>query len=200
MRKLVNFGISIVAVLIASTAAMATDYRLRPGDKLEVTVWQDDKLNRTVFVAPDGRIAFPLVGRIQAGGRTVDSVESEIKAKLQKQYTDEIDVTVAISELRLKKETDTPPLDPSIYVTGEVARPGQYFFKTRTNVLQAIALAGGLGPFAADHRIKVRRKVNGKETLYEFDYGSFVDGEDLSGNMFLRAGDVIVVPEKGLFE
>ena len=114
MRKLVNLGISIVAVLVASTAAMAADYKLRPGDKLEVTVWQDEKLNRTVFVAPDGRIAFPLVGRVQAGGRTVDSVEAEIKSKLQKQYTDQIDVTVAVSELRdTKKGEDlTAPIDP----------------------------------------------------------------------------------------
>jgi polysaccharide biosynthesis/export protein len=202
MRILVKAAISLMAVAVASTAAWAADYRLRPGDKLEVTVWQDEKLNRTIFVAPDGRIAFPLVGRVQAGGRTVDAVESEIKAKLQKQYTDEIDVTVAVSELRKKdeKDTETAPLDPSIYVTGEVTRPGQYFFKSRTNVLQAIALAGGLGPFAAESRIKIRRKVNGRETLYEFDYGAFVEGEDLSGNMFLKSGDVIVVPEKGIFE
>jgi polysaccharide biosynthesis/export protein len=204
MRTLVKMAISAIALAIASTAAMAADYRLRAGDKLEVTVWQDEKLNRTVYVAPDGRIAFPLVGRVQAGGRTVDAVEAEIKSKLQKQYTDEIDVTVAVSELKsdrkLRDEDAEKPLDPSIYVTGEVARPGQYFFKTRTNVLQAIALAGGLGPFAAEHRIKIRRKVNGRETLYEFDYGAFVEGEDLSGNMFLRSGDVIVVPEKGIFE
>ena len=92
------------------------------------------------------------------------------------------------------------PIDPSVYVTGEVAKPGQYFFKTRTNVLQAIALAGGLGPFAAERRIKIRRLEHGQETLYEFDYHAFEDGRDLSGNMFLRSGDVVIVPEKGLLE
>jgi polysaccharide biosynthesis/export protein len=203
MRVKQLFATTCLAILAAVGEASA-EYRLRAGDKLDLTVWQDEKLNRTIVVAPDGRIAVPLVGALKAGGRTVDAVGADIKNKLQKQYTDDIDVTLAITEIREEPPQalapEAPPIDPSVYVTGEVAKPGQYFFKTRTNVLQAIALAGGLGPFAAESRIKVRRKVNGSETLYEFDYRAFSEGEDLSGNMFLKSGDVVIVPEKGLFE
>jgi polysaccharide biosynthesis/export protein len=203
MRVKQLLATTCLAILAAVSTASA-EYRLRAGDKLDLTVWQDEKLNRTLVVAPDGRIAVPLVGALKAGGRTVDAVGADIKNKLQKQYTDDIDVTLAITEIREEPEAaqapEAPPIDPSVYVTGEVAKPGQYFFKTRTNVLQAIALAGGLGPFAAESRIKVRRKVNGSETLYEFDYEAFSEGEDLSGNMFLKSGDVVIVPEKGLFE
>jgi polysaccharide biosynthesis/export protein len=201
MRSIIVWGTTCFLAMLSAVGSQAAEYRLRPGDKVEVTVWQDEKLNRTVIVAPDGQIAFPLAGRFKAAGRSVEAVETELKGRLQKQYTDDIDVTLAIAEIREDKQrTEEPPLDPSVYVTGEVAKPGQYFFKSRTNVLQAIALAGGLGPFAAESRIKVRRKVNGRETLYEFDYEAFTEGSDLSGNMFLRSGDVIVVPEKGLFE
>ncbi len=203
MRSIMAWGTTCFLAMFAAASVQAAEYRLRPGDKIEVTVWQDEKLNRTIVVAPDGRVAFPLVGHLKAGGRSVEAVEADLKGKLQKQYTDEIDVTVAVAEIYrepLDNRPVEPPLDPSIYVTGEVAKPGQYFFKSRTNVLGAIALAGGLGPFAAESRIKIRRKVNGRETLYEFDYEAFSEGNDLSGNMNLRSGDVIIVPEKGIFE
>ncbi len=202
MRWTHSILLAAVLSLLSTINAFAADYRLRAGDRLEVTVWQDEKLNRVIVVAPDGKIAFPLAGSLKAGGRTVEAVQADLKARLQKQYTDEIDVTVAIAQIKedAPGAPEPPPIDPSVYVTGEVAKPGQHFFKTRTNVLQAIALAGGLGPFAAERRIKIRRKVNGAETLYEFDYKAFINGDDLSGNMFLKSGDVIIVPEKGIFE
>lgn len=194
----------LLTILGMSTQGEAAQYRIRPGDTLEVLVFQDPKLNRQVIVAPDGRVAFPLAGHFQAGGRTLEAVEGELKQRLKSQFTDDIDVTVSLlsqKEIPLGPVVpEEPPIDPSVYVTGEVARPGQYFFKTRTNVLQAIALAGGLGPFAAERRIKIRRKEEGAETLYEFDYDAFTSGEDLSGNMSLRSGDVVIVPEKGIFE
>ena len=201
IRTLLIWTLLVLTLSGVGSAALAGPYLLRAGDTLDVTVWQDQKLNRQIVVAPDGQVAFPLAGHFKAGGRTLEAVENELKNRLKKQYTDEIDVTVALvgQKERPPRET-TPPIDPSVYVTGEVAKPGQYFFKTRTNVLQAIALSGGLGPFAAERRIKIRRKVNGQETLYEFDYRAFTRGEDLSGNISLRSGDVIIVPEKGLFE
>lgn len=195
----VSFG------LIATSQPASAAYRIRTGDTLDVQVWQDQKLNRQIVVAPDGKIAFPLAGHLQARGRTLESVEIDLEKRLAPKYAGEIDITVALlssKELppRAPEPPPPPPIDPSVYVTGEVAKPGQYFFKTRTNVLQAIALAGGLGPFAAERRIKIRRKVNGQEVLYDFDYKAFTLGEDLSGNMRIRSGDVIIVPEKGLFE
>ena len=91
-------------------------------------------------------------------------------------------------------------LKPRFFVTGEVSRPGPYIIRTRTTVLQAIAMAGGLGPFAAKGRIQIRREVNGAESLIVFDYRSFEAGTNLENNVELRANDVIIVPERRLFE
>jgi polysaccharide biosynthesis/export protein len=191
-----------------SATSFAGSYRLKAGDTLDINVWQDQKLNRQVVIAPDGYISVPLAGELRAGGRTAASVENELEGLLQKQYVDKIDVTVAVAaikEIPLPPEPPPappppPPIDPSFFATGEVKKPGQFFFKTRTSLIQAIAIAGGLGPFAAERRIKLRRKVNGVETLYEFDYNAFASGDDLSGNLLIHSGDVIIVPEKGIFE
>jgi len=195
--------IAFATFLVLTGVVQAAPYRLRPGDRLEVTVWQEPKLNRVIVVAPDGRITFPLVGHLQAGGTTVEAVESALKARLAKQYTSDIDVSVAIAGVKEEPVAPMAPeekLYPGFFVTGEVAKPGRYEFRRSVNILQAIALAGGLGPFAAEHRIKIRRKENGSETLYEFDYDAFTSGKDLTGNMVLRDGDVVIVPERGLFE
>jgi polysaccharide biosynthesis/export protein len=203
VAALVLLGMS----LSVGSVAHAAGYRLKSGDILEVTVWQDEKLNRKVVIAPDGGISFPLAGHLVAGGRTVEAVEQQLTERLQKLYKDKIDVTVAVAAIKEiplpppePKVPPPPPIDPSFFVTGEVKNPGKFFFKTTTNVLQGISIAGGLGIFAAPERIQIRRKVNGHEELMEFDYKAFTSGEDVSGNVKLHNGDVIIVPEKGLFE
>jgi polysaccharide biosynthesis/export protein len=209
MNRIVAFFVAFMAIVAVGTGlAEASSYRLKAGDTLDVNVWQDQKLNRQVLVGPDGYISFPLAGQLRAGGKTVDAVGNELQARLQKQYVDKIDVTVSIASIKEippppeepAGPPPPPPIDPSFYATGEVAKPGKYPFNVATNLLQGIAMAGGLGPFAAERRIKLRRKENGVETLYEFDYEAFTSGKDLSGNMRLHAGDVIIVPEKGIFE
>ena len=196
-----------LALLAWSGCSAYADYRIKAGDTLEINVWQEPKLNKQVIVAPDGRISLPLVGHLRARGLTVESVEAQIIAKLKSKYTTDLDVTVlvaAVKEIPIVPEPPAPPPekvpDPTFYVTGEVAKPGQYAFNRPTNVLQAIAVAGGLGPFAAGHRIKIRRKVDGVEQLFDFDYDSFASGDYLEGNIRLHHGDVIIVPEKKLFE
>lgn len=207
MRKTFYLLLSLLllAPILMMNSAKAEGYLIKRGDTLDVSVWQDPKLSRQVIVAPDGSIAIPLAGHVRAAGRTFGAVEADLKAALKDQFADDVDITVSLLAQKPPpppepQKPEEPPIDPSIYVVGEVAKPGQYYFKTRTNVLQAIALAGGLGPFAAEKRIKIRRKQNGEETLYEFDYDAFTSGEDMSGNIGLKSGDVIIVPEKGLFE
>jgi polysaccharide biosynthesis/export protein len=191
------FSISYVEIAVAA-------YGLKAGDKLEISVFQEPKLNRVVTVGPDGRIALPLVGHLSVGGTTVESVERKITLKLREQYPAGVDVTVALFEVKEKPVfppvAKEKPIDPSFYVTGEVPKPGQYLFNRPTDVLQGIAMAGGLGPFAAAHRVKVRRKIGEHEQLFDFDYANFIAGEDASGNIRLHHGDVIIVPEKKLFE
>jgi polysaccharide biosynthesis/export protein len=191
------------AVLLTGSQALADTYKLRPGDTVEVIVWQDQKLNRKAVIAPDGNIALPLAGRIKVGGRTATEAESALKARLQPKYVEELDVTVSYLESP-KRDANAQPPKPrewTVYVTGEVQKPGSFVVpKKAPNALQAIALAGGIGPFGAVKRIQIHRKVDGAEYVYEFDYSKYEKGMDLDGNITLRDGDVIVVPERKIFE
>ena len=203
---LIRMLIAAVLLFLPSTV-LADSYRLRPGDILEITVWQDAKLNRQVVVAPDGNIAFPLAGRFKVSGLTVSTAEGILKSRLKPSYKEELDVTVSYIQSPKKEVVPPKPKEPekipewTIYVTGEVNKPGVYVVpKHAPTLLQAIALSGGVGPFAADQRILVHRKVNGAEQVYEFDYSSYTKGREFGGNIKLRDGDVIVVPERGLFE
>jgi polysaccharide biosynthesis/export protein len=172
-------------------------YILQPGDTLQLSVWQEPRLDRQIVIAPDGTIALPLAGRIQAGGRTAAQVEQAIAANLAPQYTDELDVTV---QVLLRPELEEPEIPPTVYITGEVANPGQFPVEKPTTVLQAIALGGGLSPFAAERRIQVHRQVGGQVQIHVFDFEAFKHGLSPAGNVVLVPGDVIVVPERGLFE
>lgn len=173
---------------------------LKPGDTLSITVLQDPKLDRTVTVDPGGEIAFPLAGHIRARGLTPEGLERILKAKLKPNYKeDQLDVTVGV--VSAPKEVPEEDLKPKIFVTGEVLRPGPYVVRQRTTLMQAISLAGGIGPYAAKRRIQVRRRApNGDETIYMFNYTAYEAGADLEGNIALHPGDVILVPERGLFE
>jgi polysaccharide export outer membrane protein len=170
---------------------------LRPGDTIHISVWQDPKLDRTVVIGPDGTFGFPLAGHIHGGGMTPQAVESELRARLQKSYTGPLDVTVSLAEVN-KDEEDTTK--PRIYITGEVLRPGPVLIKPRINVMQAIALAGGLGPFAARQRVQLHRKIAGVDSIFVFNYNTYLSGTQTDDNINLQSGDIIVVPERGLFE
>ena len=173
---------------------------LKPGDSLSITFLQDPKLDRSVVVDPSGEIAFPLAGHIRARGLTPQALENILKAKLKNNYKDEnLDVTVAV--LSAPKDIPEEDLKPKIFITGEVIRPGSYVVRQPTTLMQAISLAGGVGPFAAKQRIQVRRRAaGGDETIFMFNYKAYEAGLDLEGNIRLRAGDVIMIPERGLFD
>jgi polysaccharide biosynthesis/export protein len=173
---------------------------LKPGDTLSISVLQDPKLDRTVTVDPLGEIAFPLAGHFRARGLTPVAVENILKSKLKGNYKDEaLDVTVAVANA--PKDIPEDDLKPKIFVTGEVAKPGSYVVRQPTTLMQAISLAGGIGPYAAKARIQVRRRgPGGDETIFMFNYRAYEAGQDLEGNITLHAGDVIMVPERGLFD
>jgi polysaccharide export outer membrane protein len=179
--------------LILGLGTHAVAQTLQPGDTVDISVWQDSKLDRRVMIGPSGMISFPLAGHIRAGGLTPQALENLLRSRLKSNYTDRLDITVAL--VASDKDDDRKP---RVFVTGEVLRPGSFIIVGKTSLMQAIALAGGLGPFAAKHRVQVHRKVDGIENVFVFDYGTFESGSDLSGNVEIRGGDVIVVPERGL--
>jgi polysaccharide biosynthesis/export protein len=169
---------------------------LKPGDSISISVYQDPKLDRQVIIGPTGFISFPLAGQIRAGGLTPAQLEDVIKARLKDKFTEEPDVTVSLGAEKPLEED----LKPRIFVTGEVLRPGFFVIRMKTTVLQAISLAGGFGPYAAKRRIQVRRQINGTEVMYLFDYVDFHKGRNVEDNIDLQPGDVVIIPERGIFE
>jgi polysaccharide export outer membrane protein len=190
---------ALLLLCMAASAAQA-QITLKPGDTLNISVLQDPKFDRSVVVDPNGQIAFPLAGHITAEGLTPQKLERVLKARLQRNYKEgDIDVTVALANAA-RPEIPEEDLKPKIFVTGEVLRPGPYNVRQATNLVQAIALAGGLGPYAARRRIQVHRGSGAEETIFQFDYKAYEAGTDAEKNIPLQAGDVIIVPERGILE
>jgi polysaccharide export outer membrane protein len=188
--------ILLALVFLCGFWASAGAQALQPGDTIAISVYQDPKLDRQVVIGPTGMISFPLAGQIRAGGLTPAALESVLRLRLKDKFTEEPDITVSLVAAKQLEED----LKPRIFVTGEVLRPGFFVFRTRTNVLQAIALAGGFGPYAAKRRIQVRRQINGIEVMFLFDYVNFHSGRNVEDNIDLQAGDVIIIPERGILE
>jgi polysaccharide export outer membrane protein len=188
--------LSLVLWLGCWSVALAQSAQLHPGDVISISVYQDPKLDRQVLIGPTGMIAFPLVGQIKAAGLTPSALENILKERLKGKFSEEPDITVSLTAEKTLEED----LKPRFYITGEVLRPGYFVIRTKLDVLQAIAMAGGFSPFAAKRRIQVRRQINGIESTYVFDYNDFFAGTNVADNIRLRAGDVIIVPERGLFE
>ncbi len=163
-------------------------YTLNPGDQINVSVWKEEGLDRPVLVLPDGSISFPLVGEIQAVGKTVDDLQRDITEQLKRYIPDAV-VTVAVLNTAGNK----------IFVLGEVARPGEYPLTRPTSVMQALSMAGGLTPFAGENRIRILRHSGEGQQTIPFPYGTVSNGESLETNILLRGGDVIVVPGRSLF-
>lgn len=180
-----------------ATSALAQSEPLQPGDTLQISVWQDPKLDRQVVVGPDGMISFPLAGHIKAGGITTQALENLLRSRLQKNYTGKLDITVSLAAVN---PTEAQENKPRFYISGEVLKPGPYQLKPTVTIAQAIALAGGLSAFAASRRIQVHRNVDGADTVLVFDYKAYQAGTEPTDNFTLRPGDTIIVPERGLLE
>jgi polysaccharide export outer membrane protein len=178
-------GVFVAVAISASATTPAVDpgYRLGPEDVLQVSVWKDEHLTKEVVVRPDGMFSFPLVGDIQAEDRTVEDIRIELIKRLTK-YIPNPNVSVAVMKV----------LSYKIYVVGRVNKPGEYLIGHYTDVLQALSLAGGLTPFAAENDIKVMRRVRGEQHAIPFRYGDVRKGKDLEQNIMLQRGDVVMVP------
>ena len=183
--RFLEFFFGCILLLSNQAFALAGDiYRLNPGDKLEITVWEEDKLKQEVVVLPDGTISFPLAGHVPAAGKTTEELVSLLRERLSKFIPDsEINIRLLAAEGNL------------IYVTGEVKNPGKFEMKGPTDVMQALSMAGGLTAFAKKNSIIVlRREANGRSKSLPFKYGDVEDGENIESNILLQSGDTIVAP------
>lgn len=166
-----------------SAPVVDPDYRLGAEDVMLVSVWKDEQLTREVVVRPDGVFSFPLVGDVQADGRTVEEIRADLVKRLTK-YIPNPNVSVAVMKV----------LSYKVYVVGRVNKPGEYVIGHYTDVLQALSLAGGLTPFAAENDIKVIRRIKGQQLVFPFRYGDARKGHALEQNILLQRGDVVMVP------
>lgn len=158
-------------------------YGLQPGDIISVSVWQDPALNQLVMVRPDGGISFPLAGDLKAEGHTVSELTAALVQRLSVYIPDAV-VTVSLQEIPGNR----------IYILGRVNKPGDFVIARDVTIMQALAMAGGLTPFANESQIKVLRYQNGQQLTLPFNYKQVERGHHLAQDVLLQAGDVIVVP------
>jgi len=159
------------------------EYIIGPGDILDISVWKDEALTKLVAVLPDGKISFPLIGEVTAGGMTLGQLKKELEKRLTR-YVPDVNLSVVVTRIN----------SMIVYVVGRVNKPGMFTLNTNVNVLQALAMAGGLNPFARRSKIKIFRKEREGTQIYPFDYDDITKGENLHQNIQLRRGDVVVVP------
>jgi polysaccharide biosynthesis/export protein len=192
LRRCVRGGAALMfcATLAAPVAAQATRpaeklvYVIAPGDALQLFVWREPELTRDVTVRLDGKITVPLVGEVQAAGRTPEQLGNEIAAGL-KRFLAAPQVTLSVKEANASR----------FFIIGRVARPGVFPLAGRTTLLQALALAGGLAEFAKGDRIIIIREDQGAESTVVINYKKLEAGTEIAqNNVALRPGDTILVP------
>jgi polysaccharide export outer membrane protein len=168
----------------AVRSAAQESFKIGADDVLAVSVWKEPEISRTVTVRSDGKISLPLIGELEAGGRTPRQLEVEISARL-KAYVSDPDVTVIIQEIRSQK----------FNVLGMVTRPGSYPLTKPTTVLDAIASAGGFRDFAKQKDIYIlRRDPDGSQKRLPFNYKDVIKGRNIAQNIVLESNDTIVIP------
>ena len=166
-----------------SPPAAESDYILGPEDVIEVAVWKEPDLSKTVTVRPDGKLSLPLVGDLQAAGLTAIQLKENIKQALA-DYVDDASVSVTVQQINSLK----------IFIQGEVNQPGVYDLKSNFTVLQAVSLAGGFTQWAKKDKMVIFRKEGERVTSIPVNYDKIISGENQTQNVLLKRGDTIVVP------
>lgn len=159
------------------------NYVIGGQDVIDISVWKEPELTRTVPVRPDGKISLPLLNDVQASGLTPTQLAEQITESLKKFVTNP-QVTVIVTQINSQR----------IYILGEVNRAGAYPLLPDMTILQGLSSAGGFTQFANLKKIYMFRMENGKQVKYPFNYKDVVNGKSPDQNVVLKAGDTIVVP------
>lgn len=169
------------------TVTKVAPYHIGAGDALDVFVWQNKDLSTTVTVRPDGRISLPLVNDIVAAGKTPTQLASVVQGRLKKYVEDPV-VTVMVNSF-------VGQYSEQIRVVGEAVKPQAIAYRNGMTALDAMIAAGGLTQYAAGDRAKLIRKVDGKEKNYRLQLSKLLKDGDISANVSLNPGDVIIIPQ-----
>ena len=161
------------------------DYVIGKEDVIDISVWKTPELSLSIIVRPDGMISLPLIGEVRADGQTPIELKEEIQARL-KEFKQEPIVSIIVRESNSK----------SIFITGEIARPGKYPLRSETTITQAIALAGGFSQWANKDKVIIIRKssLNPEGNRISIKYSDIVAGKNMRANILLRPGDTVIVP------
>lgn len=165
-----------------------TGFLLGPEDELEITVWKNEALSRTTKIRPDGLISMPIIGDVKASGLTADALAQRIAERLKEYLPTTPSVSVSVKDIN----------SYSVYVLGEVQKPGKFQLKSYVTVLQAISMAGGFSQYAKKNSLQIMRVTeNGDHTRHEvhipLQYDDLIAGRG-PGNIILHSGDTVVVP------
>lgn len=202
MSILRRLAAALILLPLLAVTTWAQDYKLRAGDVVQIEVLEDQTLNRTAIVLPDGQISLPLAGSVRAAGRSLAEIQADLAGRLAPNFATAPTVYVTLSALA--ERVPSAPAAPrmvDIYVLGAANAPGKVDVKPGATLLQALAQAGGVSPFAAKKRIQLRRvDKSGNEKVYKFDLDAIERGESGGGATRLMGGDVIVIPQRKLFE
>jgi len=163
--------------------ASSSEYLIGIGDVLEVSVWNEPEISKTVFVRLDGKISLPLIGDVPAQGASPELLSRQISTAMSKLVADpSVTVTIKDSYSRI------------YYVVGQIAKPGEYRLNTPVSILQAIARAGGFAEWAKKGKIMIVRRSDGRDRIINFDYDKFINDNIRDNNVNVMPGDTIVVP------
>src|SRR5687768_5162608 len=166
-----------------TAAADLPGYRIGPEDLLQVSVWGNEAVSRTVPVRPDGRISLPLLNDVQAAGLTPAELKAEVTRRLA-EFIPQPEVSVSVNEVRSFK----------VSVMGAVGKPGRYELKSWATVVDVLAMAEGFTEFAAKSRIVVLRSDGKRVERLPFDYDKVASGGAGHANFYVRPGDIVLVP------
>src|SRR5262249_4600264 len=205
-RLFLIFGFLLVASLFLGAAASAVaaspgpgspaptaspaapdNYVLATGDQIEVTIFGEPDLTRTVSIKPDGVIALPLVNEVKASGKTAAQLEAEL-TRLYSKYLKQPSISVIVRQFRMGR----------VYVMGEVSRPGRYDLTDDMTVLDALTLAGGPTERGNLQGLQVGRTENGKNEAIPIKADQLIQGKDGTKNLKLQNGDLVYVPRRGM--
>jgi polysaccharide biosynthesis/export protein len=178
-----NSGSEATDTAAKKPATTDPNYVIGPQDVLDINVWKEPTVTRTVPVRPDGKISLPLLDDVQAAGLTPMQLSDSLTEKLKK-FIAQPQVTVIVTQINSQR----------VYVIGSIARPGAYPLVPGMTILQALSSAGGFTPFANSKKIFLLRTVNGKQTKFYFNYKEVINGKNSNQNLPVAAGDTIVVP------
>jgi polysaccharide export outer membrane protein len=196
-------ALTFILMSALPNAAGAEGYSIRPGDVLQIEVLEDPTLNRTALVDPTGRISVPQGGTIKASGQSVDAIAAIIAARLAPNFATAPSVFVSLQNIA--QSTSGPAAAPatiSVFVIGEANKAGRLDLEPGTTVMQIFAEMGGFTKFAATKRIQLRRTdaKSNAESVVTLSYPAIEAGTSTKGNTQLQDGDVLIIPQRKLFE